>query len=76
MIDEIAKRLHASPFEPFSILTTDGSKYRVPHPEHALISPRGTRVVVFDDNDTSAMLTAFHIVAVKSGRNGATKSRR
>ena len=76
MIDEIARRLHATPFEPFSILTTDGSKYRVPHQDHAFISPRGTRVVVFDDNDTSAMLTALHIVAVKSGRNGASKSHR
>ena len=76
MLDEIAKRLHATPFEPFTILTTDGNKYRVPHPDHALISPRGTRVAVFDDNDTSAMLTALHIVAVKSGRNGHAKSRR
>ena len=76
MIDEIARRLHTTPFEPFSILTTDGSKYRVPHPDHALISPRGTRVVVFDDNDTSAMLMALHIVAVKSGGKGASKSRR
>ena len=75
MIDEIAKLLHAVPFEPFTILTTDGCKYRVPHPDHALISPRGTRVAVYDDNDTGAILTALHIVGVKTGRGSRAKSR-
>jgi hypothetical protein len=75
MIDEISKRLQASPFEPFTILTTDGSKYHVPHPDHALISPRGTRVAVYDDDDTSAILTALHIVAIKTGRRLRSKAR-
>ncbi|MSU66650.1 MAG: hypothetical protein EXS38_11235 [Opitutus sp.] len=75
MIDEVAKRLHAVPFLPFTILTTDGSKYRVPHPDHALISPRGTRVAVYDDNDTSAVLTALHIVAIRDGRSARARSR-
>ena len=61
MLDEVTKRLRAVPFKPFAILTTDGYRYRIPHPDHAFISPRGTRVVVFDDNDTSAMFTALPV---------------
>jgi hypothetical protein len=57
-------------------LTTDGCKYRVPHPDHALISPRGTRVAVYDDNDTSAILTGLHIAAVEEGAGFRSRSRR
>ncbi len=74
MVDEIPKRLLAVPFRPFAILTSDGSRYPVPHPDHVSVGPRGTLVVVWDDNDTTSTLSPLHIVSVKTLRRA--KSRR
>ncbi len=75
MLDEVIKRLRDIPFRPFAILTSDGRRYPIPHPDHAAISPSGNRVVVFDDDDTSASLTALHVVAVKDIRRSRPKAR-
>jgi len=61
MIDEIRQRLRRVPFTPFSVRTSDGHEYAVPTVDHAHISPRGNRVVVFDDQGTSAVLGPLHI---------------
>jgi hypothetical protein len=61
MIDEIRKRLQRVPFTPFSVRTSDGHEYAVPTTDHAHISPRGNRVIVFDDAGTSAVLGPLHI---------------
>lgn len=75
MMDQIAHLLHATPFVPFTVMTTSGESFRVPHPDHALVSPKGTRVTIYDDRDTAAMLTALHIVGIKTGRGSSAKSR-
>ena len=75
MIDQIASLLHASPFVPFTVLTSSGESFHVPHPDHALISPKGTRVTIYNDNETAAMLTVFHIAGVKTGRGPRSKAR-
>jgi hypothetical protein len=69
MIEEIRKRLERVPFSPFSVRTSDGHEYAVPTVDHAHISPRGNRVVVFDDEGTSAVLGPLHINGVIE-RNG------
>jgi hypothetical protein len=69
MIDEIRKRLLRVPFIPFSVRTSDGHEYAVPTVDHAHISPRGNRVVVFDDEGTSAILGPLHLNGVVQ-RNG------
>jgi hypothetical protein len=61
MIDEIRQRLRRVPFVPFSVRTSDGHEYAVPSVDHAHISPRGNRVVVFDDEGTSAILGPLHV---------------
>jgi hypothetical protein len=61
MIEEIRKRLQRVPFIPFSVRTSDGHEYAVPTVDHAHISPRGNRVVVFDDEGTSAILGSLYI---------------
>ena len=61
MIDEIRKRLQRVPFVPFSVGTSDGHEYGVASVDHAHISPRGNRVVVFDDEgDERRAWTASH----------------
>jgi hypothetical protein len=71
MIDEIARLLRATPFAPFEVTTTSGETFVVPRPDHALVSPRGTQVTIFDDRDTAAFLTALHIVAIKTQRGSS-----
>ena len=65
MTDEIRRLMHAEPFTPFLIKTSDGKQYRVKHPDYVAISPKGGRVVVFADEEASTTLSALHIVAVE-----------
>jgi len=71
MIDEIRKRLQRVPFVPFSVRTPDGHEYLVPTVDHAFITPRGNRVVVVDDEGTTAVLGPLHINSVIEQPNGA-----
>ena len=61
MIADVRKRLDRVPFVPFIIRTSDGHEYSVPIVDHAKISPRGHRVVVFTDEDATAILGPLHI---------------
>ena len=70
MIDEIRKRLQRVPFIPFSVRTSDGHEYSVPNVDHAFITPRGNRVVVVDDEGTTAFLAPIHINGVVQQPNG------
>jgi hypothetical protein len=69
MIDEIRKRPRV-PFVPFSVRTSDGHKYSVPTVDHAFITPRGNRVVVVDDEGTTAVPGPLHINSVVEQSNG------
>jgi hypothetical protein len=70
MIDEIRKRLQRVPFVPFSVRTSDGHEYSVPTVDHAFITPRGNRVIVVDDEGTTAVLGPLHINSVVEQPNG------
>jgi hypothetical protein len=60
--------LHLAPFQPFAIRTSDGHEYSVPTSDHAAVSPQGSRVIVFGDNDSQTELAGLHVAAVL--RNG------
>lgn len=64
MIVDVGKRLERVPFVPFVIRTSDGHEYSVPTVDHAKISPRGHRVVVFTDEDATAVLGPLHINSI------------
>ena len=63
--------MHAEPFTPFLVKTSDGKQYRVKHPDYLAISPKGGRVTVYADEETSTMISALHIVAVEPLRSRA-----
>jgi hypothetical protein len=65
MIADIRQRLQAGPFEPFAIVTSSGNRYRVASADHAGIDPRGTRVVVWFDDDSHITVSGLHIVAIE-----------
>jgi hypothetical protein len=70
VIDEIRKRLQRVPFVPFAVRTSDGPEYSVATPDYAHISPRGNRVVVYDDEGTTTILGPLHINSVIEQSNG------
>ncbi len=74
MTGDIRQLLQAGPFEPFSIVTSSGVRYRVPSPDHASTNPRGSRVVVWFDDDSSVTLSALHIAAIE--KQGPKKAKR
>ncbi len=65
MIGEVRNLIHANPFIPFIVKTSDGKQYRVKHPDYVAISPKGGRITVYADEETSTTLSALHIVAVE-----------
>jgi hypothetical protein len=61
MIADVRERLLAVPFVPFVVRTSDGREYAVPTRDHAHISPRGNRVVIFLDTGPAVLLGPLHI---------------
>jgi hypothetical protein len=74
MIADIRRHLENGPFEPFSIVTSSGSRYPVASADHAGIDPRGSRVVIWFDDGGSVTFSGLHIVAIEkaaAGQSGA-----
>ena len=69
MTDEVRRLMNAEPFKPFLVKTSDGRQYRVKHPDYLAISPKGGRITVYADEETSTTLSALHIVAVEPIRS-------
>jgi hypothetical protein len=75
MLSELIRSyLRAVPFQPFVIRMNDGREFNVPHPDFATVSPKGTRIHVFDDREGGADVSAL-LVASVSLLNSATTER-
>ncbi len=67
MIDEIQHRLEQKVFTPFTIVTSSGERYRVASRDHVGFGPRKSRVLVWFDDDTTALIAGLHIVSIEEG---------
>jgi hypothetical protein len=65
MVADIRQLLQAGPFEPFFVVTTSGSRYRVASADHVGISPQGSRVIVWFDDESSVTVSGLHIAALE-----------
>ncbi len=65
IIDAVRQYLHASPFEPFQVVTSSGRRYRVATADHAGINPLGNRVLIWFDDEGSVTVSGLHIVAIE-----------
>ena len=70
MMADARDRLERVPFVPFVIRTSDGHEHPVPSLDHAHISPRGNRVVIFLDAAPAVLLGPVHINSVVEQPNG------
>ena len=69
MLPRIRELLHAAPFEPFAIRTSDGHEYVVLTADHAAVHPTAPRVIVFFDNGGQVEVAGSHLAAVvKNGQ--------
>lgn len=69
----IRKLLEASPFTPFVIRMNDGRTFPVNHPDFADVSPKGSLVLVYDDEDDAPMqLSSLLIASVEPPKPAAS----
>ena len=61
VIQSIREFNHASPFRPYEIQMASGERYRVPHPDFAMVSPKGSFVIVFGKNERPHHLSTLLI---------------
>jgi hypothetical protein len=65
IVDEIRRLQNLRPFDPFTVVTSGGSRYEVASPEHVSTNPQRTRVVVYFDDGTLVTMPALHIASVE-----------
>ena len=66
MTADIREHLRARPFEPFTVLTSAGTRYDVVSPDHADVNPAGTRIVIWFDDDSSVTIAGLHVAAIET----------
>ena len=65
MIENARSLMNGEPFIPFVIKTSDGTEYRVKHPDYIAISPNAAWMTVDADEEVGTMLNAAHLVAIE-----------
>jgi hypothetical protein len=65
--------LHAQPFRPFLVKTTDGDTLTVRHPDYALINEEETEVKIYDSGDHYRRIALPHIVSLEPVREQQRK---
>ena len=74
---ELRKLMHAAPFFPFRIKTTDGDTFTITHPDFLMISPRATTAVFYPkEEEGHHVLNLRQIVSMEAMRNGKKKQGR
>jgi hypothetical protein len=63
-IDVIRELNRAVPFRPYSLRLAGGIVHRVPHPDFIAVAPRGSWVMVSDDNDRPHWISSLLIEEV------------
>jgi hypothetical protein len=68
MINQVKELKYAQPFEPFFIELSSGRILDVPTPDHLILSERGGRVVVLNDDGTFSAVSWLRITRVGISR--------
>ncbi len=75
-IEKLRAAVRTRPFNPFTIVMGDGTRYRVKHPEMVAISPKAERTfIVTDENDEGhAVVDLLLVTALEFGSIAKRKS--
>ena len=60
--ENIAEFMHAAPFKPFDIHTSDGRVYTVDHPDFVMRTHAGNVIYYITDDDRPVMIAMTQIV--------------
>ena len=72
--NELRHFMHAEPFAPFHIKTTDGDTFTITHPDFVMISPSGDMAVVYaKGEDAHRVLNLRQVVSMEPVGNGSRK---
>jgi hypothetical protein len=64
-IQEIQRLRSAKPFEPFGVLTADGERYEVRHPEYIGQTPSGRLITIGLDDDSTVTLDLLLVTGIQ-----------
>ncbi|MSU51511.1 MAG: hypothetical protein EXS37_20885 [Opitutus sp.] len=64
LIAAIRELNHVAPFRPYALRLTSGKVHRVPHPDFVAVAPKGSWVMVADENDHPFWISALLIEEV------------
>ena len=77
VIESIRRFTRAVPFQPYEIRMTSGERHRVPHPDFISIAPKGSIVVLIDEDDIphhlSMRLIEEVVLVRRRGRSNSGK---
>jgi hypothetical protein len=65
--------LHAQPFRPFLVRTTDGDTFTVRHPDYAIIDEEKSEVRIHESDDHYRLIAMPHIVSLEPIREQQKK---
>lgn len=74
--EDIRELQRATPFEPYTIHTSEGHALYVKHPDYCLISPGNQTLWVFSDEIHREMVAARNITRVVPGSRKARQRKR
>jgi hypothetical protein len=64
MIGDLRNLIATQPFVPFTLYLSDGSKVRVSTPEIVAVGPGGQRLVVFDEDGSTVIISSQTITRI------------
>jgi hypothetical protein len=64
VIDAIRELNRAVPFRPYEVRLASGVVHRVPHPDFIAVAPKGSWIMVSDENDHPHWISALLIEEV------------
>jgi hypothetical protein len=66
-VQAIQNFLHATPFQPFTLVTASGQSFRVPHPDYVTFSPARRTALVYSDDERFDVLDVLTITEILHG---------
>jgi hypothetical protein len=74
--DEIRELQTATPFEPYSVVTSDGKRLYVKHPDYCFITPGNDHLYIFSDEVKREIVATRNITRVPGGRKSRSRRRK
>lgn len=75
LVEAIREFNRAVPFVPYEIRTNGGERLRVPHPDFILVSPRGSWVIVTDQQERPRHISSLLIEEIAPIHRRARRGR-